>query len=146
MEAADPGFITTLGIEYAELSSARAVATMPIDPRVLQPYGFLHGGATIALLETAASAAAGKLADLDRERPFGIDVHVRHRKSGKSGTATGVAELDRVEGSKQFWKVAAYDDEGDILSEGVVVTKIVSLERLAEKDRERAAAKASGRA
>lgn len=84
MEAADPGFITTLGIEYAELSSARAVATMPIDPRVLQPYGFLHGGATIALLETAASAAAGKLADLDRERPFGIDVHVRHRKSGKS--------------------------------------------------------------
>ena len=42
--------------------------------------------------------------------------------------------------------MAAYDDEGDILSEGVVVTKIVSLERLAEKDRERAAAKASGRA
>lgn len=146
MGKTDPGLTSTLGIRYAELSSTRAVATMPIEPRVLQPYGFLHGGATIALLETAASAAAGKLADLDRERPFGIDVHVRHRKSGTGGTATGVAELDRIEGSKQFWKVAAYDDGGDVLSEGMVVTKIVSLERLAEKERERAAAKGSERA
>ena len=72
---------------------------------------------------------------------------VRHRKSGKEGMLRGVAELDRVETSghtgsvKQFWNVAAYDDVGDVVSDGVIVTKVVSLERLAQKERELAAAK-----
>lgn len=57
-----------------------------------------------------------------------------------------MAELDRIEpartgGVRQFWNVAAYDDEGDVVSEGVVVMRIVPLARLAEKERERAAAR-----
>lgn len=140
--AKKPGFSSTLGIEYTEESATRVVAVMPITPEILQPFGFVHGGATIALLESVASVGAEASVDLDCERPFGIEVTVRHRKSGTSGTLTGIAELDRVEGSKQFWTVAAYDDEGDVVSDGVIMTKIVSLERLAEKERERAAAQA----
>lgn len=135
------GFTATLDIEYLETSATRVVAVMPITPDVLQPFGYVHGGATIALLESVASVGAEMGVDIDRERPFGIDVHVRHRKSGTCGSLKGVAELERVEGSKQFWAVAAYDDEGDVVSDGVVVTKVVSLERLAEKGREREAAK-----
>lgn len=114
---------------------------MPIAPAILQPFGFVHGGATIALLESVASVGAEESVDLERERPFGIEVQVRHRKSGVSGMLRGVAVLDRTEGRKQFWAVAAYDDEGDVVSDGEIVTKIVSLERLAEKEREREAAK-----
>lgn len=136
-----PGFSTTLAIEFVEASATRVVAVMPITSDILQPFGFVHGGATISLLESVASVGAEMGVDIDRERPFGIDVHVRHRKSGACGSLKGVAELDRVEGSKQFWAVAAYDDEGDVVSDGTVVTKIVSLERLAEKERERKAAK-----
>ena len=81
--------------------------------------------------------------DFDKERPFGIDVQVRHRKSGKEGTLRGVADLDREEVSertgavKQYWNVAAYDDAGDVVSDGVIMTKIVSLARLAQKEQER---------
>ncbi len=128
----------TLGIEVVSADENRIEARMPITEEVYQPHGFLHGGATIALLETVASIGAEKRTDFERERPFGIDVHVRHCKGGKSGMLHGVAELDRLEGSKQFWNVTATDDEGDVVSKGVIVTKIVTLERLQEKARERA--------
>ncbi|WP_080799023.1 PaaI family thioesterase [Arabiibacter massiliensis] len=139
-------FADALGIRVESADEQRVEAVMPITPEVLQPFGFVHGGATIALLETAASIGAELRANLDEERPFGVDVHVRHRKSGRAGTLRGVAELDREEpsraaGMKQFWRVAAYDDAGDVVSEGEVVTKIVSLDYLARKNRERATAK-----
>ncbi len=119
---------------------------MPISQDVKQPYGFVHGGATITLLEAVASAGAAQSVDFACERPFGVDVHVRHRKPGKEGMLRGIADLERTEpsrsgGVKQFWAVVAYDDEGDVVSEGTVVVKIVPLSRLEEKERERAAAK-----
>lgn len=129
------GMSEYLGIKTVHASKQRVEMTMPISEKVQQPFGYVHGGATIALLETAASLAAELNADLDVERPFGIDVQVRHRKSGKRGMVRGVAELDRVEGTKQFWTVVAYDDEGDVMSEGTILTKIVTLERLAAKER-----------
>lgn len=136
----------TLNIKIISTSPTRVETEMPITPDVYQPFGFLHGGATIALLESTASSGAEQNIDPETERPFGIDVHVRHRKSGKTGILHGVAELDREEpsktnGRKQFWNVTAYDDEGDIISDGVILTKIVSLEYLAAKEREREAAK-----
>lgn len=136
----------TLHIETVSADAHRVEATMPITPEVSQPYGYLHGGATIALLETVASIGTGLNTDLEKERPFGIEVQVRHRKSATAGMARGVATLDREEtgraGSlKQYWAVCAYDDEGDVISDGVVVTKIVSLARLAERAQEQAAKK-----
>lgn len=127
------GLIEEFGMKPISIGKDRVEMEMPICEKLQQPFGYLHGGATIALLETAASFAAELNADLSRERPFGIEVHVRHVKSGKQGTLRGVAELDRIEGDKQFWQVTAYDDVGDTVSFGSIVTKIVSLERLAEK-------------
>ena len=126
----------TLHIETVSADKRHVEATMPIVPEVFQPHGYLHGGATIALLETVASIGTEQNTDFDKERPFGIDVQVRHRKSGKEGTLRGVADLDREEVSertgavKQYWNVAAYDDAGDVVSDGVIMTKIVSLARL----------------
>ena len=133
----------TLRIETVSADKRHVEATMPIVPEVFQPHGYLHGGATIALLETEASIGTEQNTDFDKERPFGIDVQVRHRKSGKEGTLRGVADLDREEVSertgavKQYWNVAAYDDAGDVVSDGVIMTKIVSLARLAQKEQER---------
>lgn len=137
-------FSDLLGIGVVSADTDRVEATMPITPDLYQPFGFLHGGVTLSFLETIASIGAENRTDLNSERPFGIEVHVRHRKSGQAGMLRGVAELDRIEGSKQFWNVAAYDDEGDVVSDGVIVTKVVSLERLEEKQRERAASKRTG--
>lgn len=143
--------VDTLHMTVLTKTPERVEATIPITPELFQPHGFLHGGITIALLESVASFGAECHTDFDKELPFGIEVQVRHRKSGQKGTLLGVAELGHEEpsksgGRKQFWNVAAYDDEGDVISDGRVITKVVSLERLAEKERERSASKASQRA
>ena len=127
------GLIDLLGIAVTVEEPGRVEAVMPITPQVKQPYGFVHGGATLALLETVASIGVGRMANLEVERPFGIHMDARHFKAGVSGSVRGVAELDRVEGNKQFWRVTAYDDAGDVMTAGTFMTKIVSLERLAEK-------------
>lgn len=137
------GLNKLMNVEFIEETPDCVRADMPIVPELYQPWGFLHGGATIALLESVASRGAELRTDLEKERPFGIDVHVRHWKSGQSGALHGAAVFDRVEGNKQFWNVEATDDEGDVISNGVIITKIVSFERLAQKERERAAAKES---
>ena len=129
------GLISLLGIRFTEATPERCEAVMPITDAVLQPFGFVHGGATLALLETVASRAAELRADLETERPFGTRVDVRHRKSGRAGSVRGVAELERVEDVKQIWRVNAYDDEGDVMSTGTFETKIVPLAYLAEKGR-----------
>lgn len=131
------GFSRALGIEFTYEGPDRVEARMPIDAHKLQPSGFLHGGATISLLETVASRASDLMTDHDKEYSFGVDVHVRHRKPGERGYLHGTAQLDHEEGSKQFWHVVATDDVGDTVSEGTVMTKIVPKERLAQKQAER---------
>lgn len=135
------GFNTFLNLRFTTETPDRVEGIMPITPDVLQPFGVVHGGVTIALLEAIASHGAALRANFDVEVPFGIEASIRHRKSGKSGSIRGVATLNHVERNKQIWDVVAYDDEGDIMSEGTFTTKIVSLERLAEIERQRAKAR-----
>lgn len=140
------GLVGLLDIRITEATPERCEAVMPITDAIRQPFGFVHGGATLALLETAASRAAELRANLDAERPFGTRMDVRHLKPGRAGSVRGVAELDRVEGVKQIWRVTAYDDAGDVMSTGTFETRIVTLEYLAQKDAARAAQAAAARA
>ncbi|MDO4290826.1 MAG: PaaI family thioesterase [Eggerthellaceae bacterium] len=134
------GMNEALGVVFEVERPDRVEARMPIRYEITQPFGLVHGGATIALLESVASRGAELNCDLEKEQPFGVDVHVRHLKSGRAGSVLGVATLDREEpshgragGIKQFWNVAAYDDAGDVMSEGVIVCRIVSKEKLAAR-------------
>ena len=133
--------IDTLHIEIVSASPERVEMTMPITDEVRQPHGFLHGGATIALLESCASRGADARTDFDKELPFGLESTIRHKKPGKSGLLHGLAELDHEDpsfgGRKQFWHVVATDDAGDVVSEGTFVTKIVTLEHFASKQKQR---------
>lgn len=132
-------FNELLGIKTESVESGRVEMSMPITKDHTQPFGFLHGGATLTLLEAVASRGAECTVDASSERPFGIGINVRHRKSGQVGdTLRGVAVLDHEEpgshGSrKQIWNVTAYDGAGDVISDGTFTTKVVSLARLAEK-------------
>lgn len=133
--------LDTLGIEVAEITPDRVELTMPVTQKVRQVWGFLHGGATLALLESAASYGAAARTDAAVERPFGINVNVSHCKSITHGMVRGVAVIDREEpaskgGVKQFWRVVAYDEAGDAVSEGTVLTLVVPLSRLEQLDRD----------
>lgn len=131
-----------MGFEIREIEKGHIEATMPVDPRFYQDYGIQHGGATLAFLESMASVGTISYVNPEVEQPFGIEIQARHRKPARSGMLHGTAILNRREGNKLYWDVAAYDEEGDVISDGVFMTKIVSYERLREKERERELARA----
>lgn len=126
-----------LGIRFPYLSTDKVVAELDISPRLYQPFGFLHGGVTLALIESAASRAADMRTDFSKERPFGVHIEVDHKKPGKQGVLRATAVFDHQEKNKQIWNVEVRDEDDDIVSDGIFISKIVSLERLAEKERER---------
>ena len=122
-----------VGITFVEQTPLRSVAKIELRDELHQPFGFLHGGVTLTLLEAAASRCAALQTDFRYERPFGIHIDVWHKNPAKQGTLYGVAELDHEEGSRQIWHVYAYDDTDTLISEGTFTTKITSLKRLDEK-------------
>lgn len=137
------GLNHTLGVHFTKVEPGLVEAEMPITPALLQPFGFLHGGATIALLESVASAGGELACDLETEQPFGVEVTIRHKKSGREGdVARGMAKLAERKpsskaGYKLYWDVAAYDGDGDVISDGVIVVKVVPKDYLAQKLAER---------
>ena len=122
-------FEERLGITYSLMTRTHVEASMPVVEEVLQPFGYLHGGATIALLESAASEGAG-LSCGPGETAFGVDVHVAHRSSMTGGTVSCEARLAAEERTskgyrKQTWDVVARNPDGAVVSEGQVICLIV---------------------
>ena len=102
----------TLGIEIIELTKERVVATMPVDDRTRQPFGILHGGASVALAETVASIAATLNVDLDAYNVVGVEINANHIKAKRDGTVTGTATPIHVGRSTQVWHISIVDEHG----------------------------------
>jgi uncharacterized protein (TIGR00369 family) len=109
------GLPTTLGIEILELSGERVVATMPVDERTRQPFGILHGGASIALAETVASF--GATASIDRERylAVGQEINGNHLRPKTSGLVRATGVPVHVGRSTQVWSIEIADEEGRLV-------------------------------
>jgi 1,4-dihydroxy-2-naphthoyl-CoA hydrolase len=103
------GMVKDLGIEYVETEPERVVMTMPVDQRHLQPLGYLHGGANVALAETVATTGAwlncppGKVA-------FGSEINASHLRPKRSGTLTAVGTPVQVGHTNQVWEVHIHDE------------------------------------
>ena len=102
----------TLGIEITELSKERVVATMPVDDRTRQPFGILHGGASVALAETVASIAGTLNVDLNLFSVVGVEINANHIKAKKDGIVTGTATPIHVGRSTQVWQIMIVDEQG----------------------------------
>lgn len=103
---------STLGIEITELSKDRVVATMPVDDRTRQPFGILHGGASVALAETVASIAGTLQVDLNLFNVMGVEINANHIKAKRDGVVTGTATPIHVGRSTQVWQVMIVDEQG----------------------------------
>jgi uncharacterized protein (TIGR00369 family) len=110
-EGGNRGLAKTLGIELTELSPDKVVATMPVDERTRQPFGILHGGASVALSETVASIAA--LLNIDRatQVAMGIEINANHIRAKSEGTVTGTATPIHRGRTTQVWDVRIVDEE-----------------------------------
>ena len=102
---------TTLGIVLTELTPERVVATMPVDDRTRQPFGILHGGASVALAETVASLGGTMNVDLERFAVVGVEINANHIRAKRDGTVTGTATPIHLGRSTQVWEIRIVDEE-----------------------------------
>jgi uncharacterized protein (TIGR00369 family) len=102
--------IERLGIIVTDVQPGRLVATMPVDGNT-QPYGLLHGGASVALAETLGSLGSAVHAGPDRIA-VGIEINATHHRSASSGLVTGVATAVSLGRTLASWEVVVSDDQG----------------------------------
>jgi uncharacterized protein (TIGR00369 family) len=121
--------ITTLGIEVTAAEPGRVVATMPVDPRVHQPFGLLHGGASVALAETVASIAASLNIDRARYMAVGLEINANHLRPKRDGVVTAVGTPAHVGRSTQVWEVRISDEQGRLVCLSRCTLAVVPLER-----------------
>jgi uncharacterized protein (TIGR00369 family) len=101
----------TIGIEIVELTGERVVATMPVDDRTRQPFGILHGGASVVLAETIASLGASMNVDLETTVVVGLEINANHLRAKRDGVVTGTGKPIHVGRSTQVWEVRIVDEE-----------------------------------
>lgn len=104
--------LKTLGIEALECTREKVVLRMPVEPRVHQPYGLLHGGASIALAETAASMGAMMQIDRATHAAVGIEINANHLRGKRDGYVIATATPIHTGRSTQVWGVNIVDEEG----------------------------------
>ena len=105
-----------LEITYVDVGPDYLVATMPVSPKVHQPLGLLHGGATAALAESVGSAASHLLIDTSAFEVRGIEITANHLKSVKSGVVTATASVLHKGKTTHLWKIEIRDEDQNLIS------------------------------
>ncbi|SHG48347.1 PaaI family thioesterase [Ornithinibacillus halophilus] len=111
----DNTLMEALGIEVVSLDKNLVVMSMPVDNRTHQPFGFLHGGANVALAESAASIGASLQVDLEHYNVFGIEINANHIKSKREGTVTAKATPFHIGKTTMVWDIKITDENAQLL-------------------------------
>ena len=107
--------VQTLGIDILEASPDRVVASMPVVPRVHQPFGLLHGGASVALAETVASIGAYVSVMDQGLGAVGLEINANHVKAKRDGIVTAVATPLHKGRTTQVWEIRISDEDGSLV-------------------------------
>lgn len=105
----------TLGIRITEIGDDWLRGTMPVDHRTHQPYGLLHGGASVVLAETLGSTAAMLTLDPAQEVAVGLDINANHIRGVRSGTVTGTARMVHIGRTTQVWEIRLETETGELV-------------------------------
>ena len=121
----DAGIERTLGIRITAVGPDFICGDMPVDDRTRQPFGILHGGASIVLAETLGSWASYLLtADRPGARVAGIEVSGSHLRAVRSGRVAGVARPLHLGRSLHFWDIDIRDQDGNLSCSARLTVKI----------------------
>ncbi|HET6545436.1 MAG TPA: hotdog fold thioesterase [Rhodanobacteraceae bacterium] len=104
-----------LGMRVTEIGEDFLCGTMPVDARTRQPFGLLHGGASVALAETLGSLAGNLCLDPAVEMAVGLDINANHVRAVTEGTVTGTARVLHLGRSTQVWEVRIEDERGALV-------------------------------
>ena len=103
-----------IDIRFTEIGDDYVRGTMPVDDRTRQPYGILHGGASVALAETLGSSAA-MLCCEDGFAAVGLDINANHIRAVRDGLVTGTARPLHIGRSTQVWEIRIENDAGELV-------------------------------
>lgn len=106
----------TLEIEYTDAGEDFLVATMPVNSRVHQPMGLLHGGASVALAESVGSAASLMFVNPEKQEVRGIEISANHVRSKKEGIVTATARILHKGASIHLWEIRIVDENDKLIS------------------------------
>jgi 1,4-dihydroxy-2-naphthoyl-CoA hydrolase len=104
-----------LGIEFTEIGDNYIKATMPVDHRTKQPYGLLHGGASVALAETVGSYASHLVVDAAKFQTVGIEINANHIRKVSSGFVTACAKPIHLGKTTHVWTIEITDESSNLV-------------------------------
>ncbi|WP_226342604.1 hotdog fold thioesterase [Deinococcus sp. AJ005] len=109
------GLVEHLGITFTEASGSKVVAQMPVEPRVHQPFGILHGGASVVLAESVASTGAYLSVRERGMMAVGLEINANHLRSAVSGTVTATGTPIFQGRTTEVWNIEITDERGKMV-------------------------------
>ncbi len=116
-----------LSIEITSVEEGVVKGKMPVDSRTHQPYGMLHGGASVVLAETLGSIGSHFLVEKQGKAAVGLEVNANHLKSIRSGWVFGEARIVKKGGRVHVWSIELKDEEGELICTSRLTVMIVTL-------------------
>src|SRR5882724_4539332 len=128
LNSSRPGtMVEHLGIEFTEIGDDFIRGTMPVDGRTRQPYGLLHGGASVALAETLGSTGATLCVDTKEYQCVGQEINANHLPPARSGLVTGTARAVHLGGRSHVWAIEIVNDQQDLVCVSRLTIAIVKV-------------------
>jgi len=122
-----------LGIQFSEIGENYLKVTMPVDHRTKQPYGLLHGGASLALAETVGSVASALVIDHNMSMCVGLEINANHIRSVKDGFVTGTCTPIHLGASTHVWDIKIHDEQHKLLCISRLTVAILKRKESSEK-------------
>ena len=117
-----PGHI---GIEVTEVGEDFVMARMPVDHRTTQPYGLLHGGASVALAESLGSVAGTMCVNVPEEAVVGVEINANHIRPVSSGFVEGIARPLHIGRITQVWEIKITNEDGKLVCVSRITLAVV---------------------
>jgi len=108
--------IEVLGIEITDFGPEYFCGKMPVDNRTVQPYGLLHGGASVVLAESLGSIAGGMQVNRDTQTVVGVEINCNHLRSARDGWVYGKATPLKIGRKIQVWNIEIKNDDGKMVA------------------------------
>ena len=113
-----------LDIRFETFTDDTLEATMPVDSRTQQPFGLLHGGASVVLAETLGSVA-GYLCSEGEQKVVGLEVNANHIRSARGGRVRGVCKALHVGTRHQVWQIETFDEQSRLCCSSRLTTAVI---------------------
>ena len=122
----DKTLASSIGLIITEIGDRHVCGKMPVDHRTVQPFGLLHGGASVAFAETLGSLAGNLQVDYDREMVVGIEINANHLKGVRSGWVYGKASPIKIGKKIHIWRINIANDEKELICVSRLTVAVVS--------------------